>query len=316
MKYRHLFGPVPSRRLGVSLGVDLIPFKTCTLNCIYCECGKTTNCTVERKEYVPLKEVFEELKDYLDKKPQLDYITFSGSGEPTLHSGIDQVIGFLKDNYPRYRICLLTNGTLLNDRRLREQIKGVDLIIPSLDAATESCFQRINRPQRDLRCARVIEGLISLRREYRGEIRLEIFIAPGINDTPEELAAIKAAVEKIKPNRIQLGTLDRPGTEEWLEAADYQSMREISAYLGGAEIIGTFEPGPRISCFEDSHSRQIMQILLRRPCTVSDLQVLLNLRPAEIHKYIRPLLARGKVEIEHGERGAFLKVKKKYGEQV
>lgn len=316
MRYRHLFGPVPSRRLGVSLGIDLVPLKTCTLNCIYCECGETTNCTPERKEYVPLKEVYEELNDYLSKKPALDYITFSGSGEPTLHSGIGDVVDFLKQNYPAYRLCLLTNSTLLNDDRVIEQIKPIDLIVPSLDAATEKCFQSLNRPHQDLKCRDVIEGLIKLRREYSGEILLEIFVAPGLNDTPEEMAALKSALERIKPDRVQLGTLDRPGTEEWLEPADYNTMQGMAACLGSAEIIGKFKPGPKITTFDDSHSRQIYETLMRRPCTVADLKALLNLRPAEIQKYINHLLGQGKIEIDHRERGAFLKVKKNHGGQT
>ena len=310
MRYRHLFGPVPSRRLGVSLGVDLVPLKTCTMNCIYCECGKTNNCTLERKEYVPLDEVYEELNDYLVKQPELEYITFSGSGEPTLHSGIGDVVYFLKQKYPAYKLCLLTNSTLLNNSKVREQIRPIDLIVPSLDTATEECFKRLNRPHHSLKCQDVIEGLVKLRREYSGEILVEIFIAPGLNDTPEEIAALKSALERIKPDRVQLGTLDRPGTEEWLEPADYHTMQDIASYLGNAEIIGKFKPGPKVTTFDDSHSRQIYETLKRRPCTVADLKALLNLRPAEIQKYINHLLSKGKIEIDHQERGTFLKIKK------
>jgi len=313
VRYRHLFGPVPSRRLGGSLGVDLIPLKTCTLNCIYCECGETNNCTLERKEYIPLDEIYEELNDYLVKKPDLDYITFSGSGEPTLHSGIGKVVEFLKKEYPSYKLCLLTNSTLLNKKSVREEIRPIDLIVPSLDAATEGCFQSLNRPNPGLKCSNLIEGLIKLRHEYEGEIRLEIFIAPGLNDTPEELTALKSALERIKPDRVQLGTLDRPGTEEWLEPAAYHTMQGIAAYLGNAEIIGKFKPGPKISSFDVSCSRQIYETLKRGPCTIADLKALLNLRPAEIQKYINHLLAQGKIEIDHQERGTFLKIKKSHG---
>lgn len=310
MRYRHLFGPVPSRRLGVSLGIDLVPLKTCSLNCIYCECGETNNCTLERKEYIALAEVYEELNDYLSEKPQLDFITFSGSGEPTLHSGLGNVVNYLKKNFPAYKLCLLTNSTLLNDKTLRDQINPIDLIIPSLDTAREECFRRLNRPHRDLQCEQIIEGLVKLRRKYSGELCLEIFIAPGLNDTPEELCSLKSALEKIKPDRVQLGTLDRPGTEEWLEAADYQTMKDIATYLDNSEIIGKFKAGHRIRAFHDSYSRQILETLRRRPCTVADLKALLNLRPAEIQKYINHLLAQGKIEIEHRERGTFLKIKK------
>lgn len=310
MKYRHLFGPVPSRRLGVSLGIDLVPLKTCTLDCVYCECGKTTCLTIERKEYVPLGEVLEELQDYLEGKPQLDYITFSGSGEPTLHQGLGKVIDFLKKNYPHYKLCLLTNGTLLNNRALRSELSQVDLIVPSLDAATEKCFQLLNRPHHDLKCAELINGLISLRHEYSGLLTLEIFAAPGFNDTPEELASLKAAIESINPDHVQLGTLDRPGTEECLKPVDSQKMQAISAYLNNAELIGKFKPGPKIASFDNSAGQQILQTLRRRPCTINDLEQLLNLRPAEIQKHINYLLVQDRIEVEQKERGSFLKIKK------
>ncbi len=314
MRYRHLFGPVPSRRLGVSLGIDLVPLKTCSLNCIYCECGETSNCTLERKEYIPPAEVYEELEDYLSKNPELDYITFSGSGEPTLHSGIGEAVNFLKENYPSYKLCLLTNSTLLSDKAVRKQIAPIDLIVPSLDSATEDCFKRINRPHPGLSCEEIIEGLVKLRLEYFGEIRVEIFIAPGLNDTVEELAALQSALERIRPDRVELGTLDRPGTEEWLEPADYHTMQNIASYLGNADIIGKFKPGPRVTVFNDSHSRQIFETLRRRPCTVADLKALLGLRPAEIQKYINHLLGQGKIEIVRREHGTFLKIKKGPGE--
>jgi wyosine [tRNA(Phe)-imidazoG37] synthetase (radical SAM superfamily) len=186
MKHKHLFGPVPSRRLGVSLGVDLIPLKTCSLDCVYCECGKTTRLTVERKEYIPVDRVIAELEVYLRNNPPLDFITFAGSGEPTLNSGLGNVISYLKQNFRQYRTCLLTNGTLFTDPEVRAEAAAVDLIIPSLDAATEDTFNRLNRPEISLDCTAIINGLEQLRSEYKGEIILEIFIVPGLNDTELE----------------------------------------------------------------------------------------------------------------------------------
>ncbi|MDZ4133014.1 MAG: radical SAM protein [Dethiobacteria bacterium] len=309
MKYKYLFGPVPSRRLGVSLGVDLIPLKTCSLDCVYCECGMTTRLTVDRKEYLPLAAVINELKDYLAANPRLDYITFAGSGEPTLNSRLGEVAGYLKTNYPHYKLCLLTNGTLFTDPRVRADVAPIDLVIPSLDSATESGFQLINRPQKDLSCSAMIDGLVKLGAEFKGEMRLEIFIVPGINDTPHELAALKKAIEKIKPGRVQLGTLDRPGTEAWVEAADSQKMKEISAYLNGAELIGTFQPRQKVASFKEEHSRNILQTLRRRPCTIKDLEQILDIHPAELQKYVHDLLERDKIEVDNKERGAFLKIK-------
>lgn len=149
-KYKYLFGPVPSRRLGISLGVDLVLHKTCSLNCIYCECGRTTNLTVQRNEYVPTEIVLSELNHFLASNPKLDYITFSGSGEPTLHSGIGEIVNYLKNNFPSYKIALLTNGTLFNQSKIRQEVKSIDLILPSLDAVSDKVFQKINQPFREL----------------------------------------------------------------------------------------------------------------------------------------------------------------------
>jgi len=150
MKFKHLFGPVPSRRLGISLGIDLVPYKTCTANCVYCECGKTTNLTIERKEYIPTDEILNELDVYLKQAPDLDYITFSGSGEPTLHSKIGEIINFLKKNYPQYKVAVLTNGTLLFHKELRDELKNADIIKPSLDAGSDEIFKKIKRPHENL----------------------------------------------------------------------------------------------------------------------------------------------------------------------
>ena len=157
--YNYLFGPVPSRRLGISLGVDLVPHKTCSLNCIYCECGRTTNLTIERKAYVPTETVLAELKTFLEPKPKLDYITFSGAGEPTLHSGIGEIVKFLKTNFPNYKIALLTNGTLFYQPELIKEVKSIDLILPSLDAASDLVFRKLNRPFPKLHIETMIEEL-------------------------------------------------------------------------------------------------------------------------------------------------------------
>jgi wyosine [tRNA(Phe)-imidazoG37] synthetase (radical SAM superfamily) len=308
MKHKYLFGPVPSRRLGISLGIDLLPHKTCSLNCIYCECGKTTNLTIERKEYVPTEAVIEELEQYLLDHPQLDYITFAGSGEPMLHSKIGQITDWIKLNYPDYKLCLLTNGTFFTEKSMRDEVKNLDLIFPSLDSATEEGFKKINRPFHTLNCSEMIESLVKLRSEYKGTIILEIMIVPGINDQKEELDALKAAIGRIKPDQVQLGTLDRPGTESWVDAADLETMEDITRYLGNVKLIGNFKPRRQIASFNKMHSENIIQILHRRPCTVEDLQQALNLHPAELQKYVNHLLEEGQIYVDQGERGQFLRI--------
>jgi wyosine [tRNA(Phe)-imidazoG37] synthetase (radical SAM superfamily) len=306
MKKKHLFGPVPSRRLGISLGVDLIPHKTCSLNCVYCECGRTTNLTIERKEYVPTDQVINELDQYLKDQPQLDYITFAGSGEPLLHSRIGQIVDWLKTAHPGYKLCLLTNGTLFTDQRTRKEVLNLDLIIPSLDAATDESFAKVNRPHKNLKCAQMIEELVKLREEFPGTIILEIMIVPGLNDSQQELVALKSAIKKIRPDRVQLGTLDRPGTEDWVEAAPLETMEAIARFLGNIELIGNFKPRRQIASFNEMHSDSILEILKRRPCTVEDLQQSLNLHPAELQKYVNQLLEENRIKVEQRERGQFL----------
>lgn len=306
MGYKYLFGPVPSRRLGRSLGIDLLPHKTCSLNCVYCECGKTTNLTVERKEYVPTDQVIEELNHYLKEHPPLDYITFAGSGEPLLHSRIIDIIDWIKRNYPDYKVCVLTNGTLFADPRTRNDVQTLDLIIPSLDSATETGFVKINRPHPDLNCLQLIESLVKLRQEFPRTIILEVMIVPGINDQEHELTALKEAIAKISPDQVQLGTLDRPGTESWVKPASVEKMKEIALFLGNLELIGDFKPRQQIASYKQIHSDRIIELLRRRPCTVEDLHQALNLHQAEVQKYVNHLLDTGVIVLEQKERGQFL----------
>ncbi|HNI42632.1 MAG TPA: radical SAM protein, partial [Methanoregulaceae archaeon] len=166
MKFSHLFGPVHSRRLGRSLGIDLVPVKTCSFDCVYCECGHTTRETTERQEFFPLREVLEELRTYLSSAPVLDFITFSGSGEPTLSTSIGDVICFLKESYPQYRVAVLTNGSLFWRFDVRNDLMQADLVLPTLSSVFEETFSRIQRPAPGIHVAEVIEGLIQFRREY------------------------------------------------------------------------------------------------------------------------------------------------------
>ena len=309
MENRYLFGPVPSRRLGVSLGIDLVPFKTCSLDCVYCECGKTTHLTVTQKEYVPIKEVLKELDEYLRKEPQLDYVTFSGSGEPTLYSEIGQVINHIKDNFPRYKVAVLTNATLLGSSEVCDRLKRADVVIPSLDAASEKVFEKVNRPHTNIKCSDVISGIARFRRQYQGDIRLEIFIVPGLNDTEAELGLLKEAIQEIKPECIQLNSLDRPGTEYWVKPVSDQEMRRISAYLCDAEIVGNFKPRQKVASFSKDKEQSILLTLKRRPCTAEDLEHILNLHMAEIQKYLQALLESGQIEYKQLARGIFFKTK-------
>jgi len=192
--YKNLFGPVPSRRLGMSLGIDLVPKKVCSLNCVYCEVGKTTELTLERKEYISYDEIVAELSSYFKNNPNPDYITFSGYGEPTLNIRIGDIISFIKQHKPNIPIAVLTNGTLLFDKNVRESLKEADVVLPSLDAATEGVFRKINRPIKTLMLENYVNGLITFCNEFKGKVWLEIFILPGYNDSLSELIALKETI--------------------------------------------------------------------------------------------------------------------------
>ncbi len=307
MKSSYLFGPVPSRRLGISLGIDLVPHKTCSFNCIFCECGRTTNLTTERREYVPTADVIAELDRYLSGKPVLDYITFSGSGEPTLHIGIGDIVRHLKKHHPEYRLALLTNASLLHDSEVRNAIMDIDVIVPSLNAASQKVFMKINRPDPVLKVEDIIRGLELLRAEYDGEIWLEIFIVPGLNDQTEELDLLKKAIDRIKPDRIQLNTLDRPGVVDWIRPATHEEMEHIITHLGhpSIEITGTSAERANVPCFSEDLEEAIIQTLRRRPCTIDDLTSILGLHQSEINKYLQYLLDSNIIVEKIESRGIF-----------
>jgi wyosine [tRNA(Phe)-imidazoG37] synthetase (radical SAM superfamily) len=294
----------------MSLGVDLIPHKVCSLNCIYCECGPTTSLTSERKAYVPVEEVFGELTDFFEHHPDPDYITFSGAGEPTLHSGIGEVIHFIKECRPAIPVAILTNGTLLIQPSVRAGLMEADLVMPSLDAATDSAFHKINRPSRDLNLDQYIEGLATFSREFHGEIWLEVLILPGYNDDRENLEALKRAIQRIGPGRVQLNTLDRPGAIEGLKPASRESLERIAELWGmeNVEIIAPPKERQHTNSYRQDLENAILETLSRRPCTLEDLEKILALHVNEINKYLGVLEESGRIITFEQERGTFYKL--------
>ncbi len=311
--YKHLFGPVPSRRLGMSLGIDLIPHKICSFNCVYCECGRTTNLTSERKEYVPLEGVLKELKHFFSNNPDPEYITFSGAGEPTLNIHIGDVLKFLKKTWPHIPVAVLTNGSLLSDPEVRKELLIADVVLPSLDAVTEKSFRKINRPVRSLTLENYIQGLMDFRKEFQGEIWLEIFILPGYNDEPDNINALKDILLKIKPEKIQLNSLDRPGAVDGLVAAGRDELNRISNLWGfeNVEIIAAAIERQDVKSYRTDVESAIIETLLRRPCTLKDLEKILGLHINEINKYLGVLEESGAIETTNQERGVFYQLKKK-----
>jgi len=309
--YNYLFGPVPSRRLGMSLGVDLVPKKVCSLDCVYCEVGKTTHLTTVRKEYILYKKVVEELSRYFENNEDPDYITFSGFGEPTLNLRIGDILEFIKSEKPEVPVAVLTNGTLFSEPEVRNALKNADLILPSLDAATEKGFQKINRPAGHLKINEYIEGLITFRKEFKGKIWLEVLILPGYNNSEEELIALREAILKIKPDSVQLNTLDRPGTEADLRGATREELRSIIDFWGmeNATIIAASPNRKNIRSYREDAEATIMETIERRPCTVQDLSEMTGLHVNEVNKYLDVLDAENKIETNRQKRGVFYKKK-------
>ena len=310
--YKYIFGPVPSRRLGMSLGVDLVPHKVCSLDCVYCECGKTTKLTTDRMEYILYDKVTAELNHFIENNPAPDYITFSGSGEPTLNSRIGDVLEFIKKIKPDIPVAVLTNGTLFNDKQVRSEIMNADVVLPSLDAASQDVFEKINSPDHKLTIEKYIDGIVTFRNEYKGKIWLEVLIIPGYNDSESELALLKNAFARIKPDSIQVNTLDRPGTVENLRSATRAELERVVDFwdMDIVEIISAAPDRKNIKSYREDIETAILETIFRRPCTVDDLVKILGRHINEVNKYLDVLEAEGKIEHVRQERGVFYKVVK------
>ncbi len=308
--YKYLFGPVPSRRLGMSLGVDLVPKKVCSLSCIYCEAGKTTKLTTNRMEYIKTDKIKSELTDYFENNPDPDYITFSGYGEPTLNIYIGEILSFIKENKPHLPVAVITNGTLFYDKDVRQAVTDADLVLPSLDAATEYVFRRLNRPAKDLTFDKYISGLIDFSREFEGKIWLEVFILPGYNDSENELAKLKKMIEEINPDSVQLNTLDRPGTVQNLRGATRKELERVVNFwnLNNVTIIAAPPERKKIQTYRTDTESAILETISRRPCTVDDLAKTLGLHINETKKYLDVLESEGKVNTTKQERGCFYRI--------
>lgn len=286
----HIFGPVPSRRLGRSLGVDLVPFKTCSYDCIYCQLGRTTSKTIERREWVVLDEVLEELKDKLATKP--DYITLSGSGEPTLYSRLDELIDGIR-SMTDIPIAALTNGSLLWQKDVRRQLRDAHLVVPSLDAGHNGVFQAANRPHEDITFEKMLDGLISFRREYQGEYWLEVFVLAGYTAVDNEIAQMVECVKRIKPDRVQLNTVTRPAAEDYAIMVDPARMNEIAKRFDPeAQVIADYH-GVHAQTDFQAGRESVLEMIQRRPCSLEDIANGLNMHRNEVIKYITEIEASG-----------------------
>jgi wyosine [tRNA(Phe)-imidazoG37] synthetase (radical SAM superfamily) len=282
----YIFGPVPSRRLGRSLGIDLVPFKTCTYDCIYCQLGRTTNKTTQRKEWVPTDDVINQLSRKLDSNP--DYITLSGSGEPTLFSHIEELISRIK-SITDIPVAVLTNGSLLWLPQVRKALKAADLVIPSLDAGSDHIFQYVNRPHTNISFTKMLEGLIKFREEYDGQYWLEVFLLAGVTTTKMEVSRLRTCINSIRPDKVQTNTVSRPPAESFAEAVPRKQLETITRKLyDKAEIIADYR-GVHKSEYFSVRRDDILTLLKRRPCSVEDIATGLGLHRNEVVKYVEEL---------------------------
>jgi wyosine [tRNA(Phe)-imidazoG37] synthetase (radical SAM superfamily) len=299
----YIFGPVPSRRLGQSLGIDLIPPKTCTYDCLYCQVGRTTCLTAEPGLFVPTGEVIEELKAVI-KKTHPDTITLAGSGEPTLHSEIDRVISLIK-GVTDTRIALLTNGSLLWRKEVRDRVLAADLIMPTLTTVFEKTFRKIHRPHRGLELASIIEGLKELRKEYGGVVLLEIFLLSGINDDMKELKGMRDVMEDISPDKIQLNTVVRPPSDHSAMPLNMEQMEKMRDFFGEkAEIIASVSSNKKAREY-DPDLNTIVEMARRRPITASDISNVLDISREELERVLKGLLIKGAIRKQEHDREVY-----------
>lgn len=309
----YIFGPVPSRRLGRSLGIDLVPFKTCTYDCIYCQLGKTTDITSERKEWFPLEDIVSELKEKLDTQP--DYITLGGSGEPTLYSRIGELIDRIRSitNVP---IAVLTNGSLLWQDKVRKQLIDADLVIPSLDAGDKKMFQAVNRPIPNITFEQMLEGLIIFKSEFGGKYWLEVLLLAEYTGTVAKVRKLADCVSKINPDRVQLNTVTRPPTEEYAISVTKHQLKEFAKlFEPPAEIIADFR-GIHQQVDFLSTKEDIIKMLQRRPCTMNDIANGLGIHRNEAIKHIEKLLENGLLEQDTLEDKTYYRCKVKEPEDA
>jgi wyosine [tRNA(Phe)-imidazoG37] synthetase (radical SAM superfamily) len=308
-KRKYLYGPVPSRRLGLSCGIDIVPLKICTLDCIYCQLGKTAQTRTERKVYLPVKPVLAELQEALSEGLEADYITLAGSGEPTLNSQLGELIDGIKKltNIP---IAILTNGTLLYRKDVRADCSKADVVMPSLDAGDEKTFQRINRPDGVINIEKLISGLCTFRKEFSGRIWLEIFFVDGINTDAEQIANIEKAIELINPDKVHLNTAVRPTADPDITRLSAEKLQEIASQFGPkCEVVADFfqvhsckinssKSEDTSESLMNNRAESVLSILKRRPCSLNDICTGLGINQNEAQKHISDFQHRGLIQSE------------------
>jgi wyosine [tRNA(Phe)-imidazoG37] synthetase (radical SAM superfamily) len=282
------------------LGVDTVPIKTCTLDCVYCQLGRTSQKTIQRKNFVDVEAVLTELKTKLKQGLYTNYITMGGSGEPTLNSQLGELIDGIR-KITDIPVAILTNGTLFYRQDVRDDCAKANVVLPSLDAADEQTFQKINRPHGDISIEKLISGLSEFRNMFKGQIWLEVFLVEGFNTDDTQIAKLKLAIKRIRPDKIQLNTAIRPTAEKFIKIPDEQKLRDIAEMLGkNCEIVTDFPLILHTKQFK-TEAKDVLSMLRRRPCSMDDICSSLNIDRQCAEKYLNQLLRQGFIEsIEKG----------------
>jgi wyosine [tRNA(Phe)-imidazoG37] synthetase (radical SAM superfamily) len=297
MKY--VFGPVPSRRLGQSLGIDTIPLKTCNWNCVYCQLGRTRPLVNERKEYYPSEMILAEVREALDSHQpgQIDWVTFVGSGEPLLHVRMGWLIRQVK-GMTDLPVAVITNGSLLYLPEVRQELIVADAVLPSLDAGTPELYRKINRPHPELTFERLVEGLIAFGKEYRGKLWVEVMLVSGLNDTPAALSDIAKMLERINPDAVHINLPTRPPVETWVQPPSKESLMQAMAIFGNiAEVVHPAEGSFDLSGF-DNPLDAIIAIITRHPMRPEELeQALSRWSPEQVRQVLADLADNGRAQV-------------------
>lgn len=314
--YRYLFGPLPSRRFGRSLGVDVVPRKTCGFDCVFCEAGRTSIKTLERKEYAPVDAVLAELDAWMEDGGTADYITLCGAGEPTLHSRFGDVLAAIRDRCS-IKTALLTNSSLLCLADVRAAACKADVVKASLSAWDEDSFRALNRPHSDLGFERVLDGLQRFSAEFGGKLWIEVFVLGGFNDRAESMRKIADLTGKLRPDRIHLNTVARPPAEPTAKPADMDALLKFAPFFTPrAEIIA--QPARSSAAHGKVSVQDVLALLQRRMSTSRDIAEIFGVSTGIANGIIEELTKRGEVGVEQrGESACYsARVSRQQGEGV
>lgn len=290
--FKYIYGPVPSRRIGNSLGISPIPEKTCNYSCVYCQLGRTDHLTNKREEFFPLEEILSELKDYNVSEHDIDVVTIVGEGEPTLYSRLGELIIGIKE-ISKKPVAVITNGALLYDAELREELMNADMVLPSIDAYNEEIYKKIDRPYGKLNFEAISKGLIDFSKEYKGQLYVEIMLVDGFNSSDEDIESFKEYLNKIDYDKLYINTCVRPPAESHIKPASHDRIAYAVNELNGISI-DMLASGSFYSGIENTYDA-VLSISSRHPLSKFELKSFLSSRDMS-EKEVESMIAELRVD--------------------